>query len=118
MDILSNGFHFWSDSFFVDIVSSMVENNQNIPKKYTLQQNYPNPFNPATTIEFSIPKTEFVTLIIYNLIGQEVATLVSDKLTPGSYKYTWDASHLASGMYYFKLETESYSSTKKLILLK
>jgi len=88
------------------------------PHEYSLSQNYPNPFNPSTTIEFSIPKSEFVTLKIYNLLGQEVATLVSDKLTPGEYKYTWDASQLASGVYIYKLETDNFNSTKKLILLK
>jgi len=86
--------------------------------EYTLKQNYPNPFNPKTNIQFSIPKTENVTLKIYNLVGQELTTLVSEKLKPGEYKYTWDASQLASGMYFYKLETESYNSTKKLILLR
>jgi len=88
------------------------------PQGYVLLQNYPNPFNPTTTFEFSIPKNEFVTLKIYNLLGQEVVTLVSDKLMPGNYKYNWDASHLASGMYFYKLESDSYCSTKKLILVK
>jgi len=85
---------------------------------YVVNQNYPNPFNPKTNIEFTIPKSENVTLRIYNLLGQEVSTLVSEKLIPGDYKYTWDASHLASGMYFYKLQTESYSSIKKLILLR
>ena len=83
-----------------------------------LQQNYPNPFNPSTAIEFSLPNTEFVTLKIYNLLGQEVATLVSDKLTPGNYKYTWDAAKFASGVYYYKIQTSSFVQTKKLIVLK
>ena len=88
-----------------------------IPKKIRLSQNYPNPFNPRTNIQFSIPKTEFLTLIIYNLLGQEVATLVSDKLTSGNYKYTWDASGFASGVYLYRLETDQkIINTKKLIL--
>ena len=90
-----------------------------IPDTYILKQNYPNPFNPRTNIQFSIPKTEFVTLNIYDLLGQEVATIVSDKLTPGEYKYTWDASHFASGVYFYRLQTDQrIISTKKLILLK
>jgi hypothetical protein len=90
-----------------------------IPQSYELCQNFPNPFNPLATIEFSIPKTEFVTLKIYNLLGQEVATLVSEKLTPGNYKYTWEASDFASGIYCYNLKTEGgYMETKKLILLK
>jgi len=94
-------------------------NKKNIPNDFHLLQNYPNPFNPSTTIEFSIPKTEHVTLIIYNLLGQEVTTLVSDKLTPGEYKYTWDASHLASGVYIYKIQTDNgFTKTKKLLLIK
>lgn len=90
-----------------------------LPLLFDLQQNYPNPFNPTTTIEFSIPKTEIVTLKIYNTIGQEVATLVSEKLTAGNYKYTWDAGSLASGVYYSKLKTKSgFSKTRKLILIR
>jgi len=88
------------------------------PLQYSLKQNYPNPFNPTTTIEFSLPESEHVTLKIYNLLGQEVATLVSDKLKAGSYNYSWDAGSLASGMYFYRLVTENYSCTKKLILLR
>ena len=94
------------------------QNNQ-APHAFALHQNYPNPFNPSTTIEFSIPKSEFITLKIYNILGQEVATLVSKKLISGSYKYTWDASGFASGIYYYMLTTEQeIVQTKKLILLK
>ena len=89
-----------------------------ILSSYQLSQNYPNPFNPTTTIEFSIPRTEFVTLKIYNLLGQEVVTLVSENLTAGNYKYTWDAGSLASGVYMYKIETGSFTQTRKLILMK
>ena len=86
---------------------------------FVLQQNYPNPFNPNTTIEFSLPNTEFVTLKIYNILGEEVATLVSEKFTAGKYKYEWDASRLASGVYLYRLEAgNNFIKTKKLILLK
>jgi len=96
------------------------------PKQFKLFQNYPNPFNPNTNIKFTISKFEYVTLKIYNLLGQEVATLVSDKLTPGIHKYTWDATDFASGVYYYRIETNDYSTgsgpsfvkTKKLIVLK
>jgi hypothetical protein len=89
-----------------------------IPDQYILSQNYPNPFNPGTTITFSIPKTEFVSLKVYNSLGQEVETLVSDRLTAGSYQYTWEAGTLASGIYYYKLQAGTYVETKKLILLR
>jgi len=108
-----------TDSLIYHITGLIQDPNKDLfPKDYTLSQNYPNPFNPTTTIEFSIPKTVFVTLKIYNILGQEVATLVSEKLINGSYKYTWDAGHLASGVYYYKLEAGGFIKTNKLILMK
>jgi predicted GH43/DUF377 family glycosyl hydrolase len=101
-------------SFFTGI----KDLNTNFPKYYVLQQNYPNPFNPTTTIGFSIPKTEFVTLKIYNLLGQEVATLVSDKLNQGNYSYQFDGRNLASGVYYYQLVTGNYMEVKKMVLLR
>ena len=100
------------------VVSLAKPISNNIPKSYKLKQNYPNPFNPTTTIEFSIPSTDFITLKISNLIGQEVATLEMEKLTPGNYRYTWDASGFASGVYYYKLKAEKFEQTKKLILMR
>jgi len=88
-----------------------------LPNKFELHQNYPNPFNPNTTIEFSIPKTGFVTLKIYNLLGQKIATLVSEKLAPNNYKYIWDASEVASGIYFYKLEAGEYVEINKMVLL-
>ncbi len=120
VEISSGDYIFWSDSIFIHANPTGIEKeDNNLPKTFSLKQNYPNPFNPSTTIEFSIPKSEFVTLKIYNLLGQEVATLVLDKLTPGNYKYTWDASGFASGVYYYRLETDKrFVQTRKLIVLK
>jgi len=120
LDIWSNDLLFWDDTFsvFVHRVTGIDTKDKNLPKEFALKQNYPNPFNPITTIEFSIPKAENVSLKIYNLLGQEVAKLVSDKLTPGNYEYTWDASQLASGVYIYKLEAGEFSDTCKLILMK
>jgi len=92
--------------------------NCTLPLEYTLKQNYPNPFNPTTTIEFSIQNSEYVVLKIYNSIGQEMATLVSENLAAGSYTTTWNASDFASGIYYYKIETGNYKAIKKLILMK
>jgi hypothetical protein len=83
-----------------------------------LNQNYPNPFNPATQIEYSIPQNGFVTLKVYNVLGQEVSTLFSGMQTPGSYKATFDGSNLASGVYLYRLEAGKSSVTKKMILMK
>ncbi len=88
-------------------------------KDFYLYQNYPNPFNQTTNIEFSIPKAEFVSLKIYNLLGQEVVNLVSENLKAGFYKYDWDAGSLACGIYIYRLQTEKGAAqSKKLVLLK
>jgi hypothetical protein len=89
-----------------------------IPTEYNLFQNYPNPFNPATTIEFSIPKSEFISLKVYDILGEEVATVVADRLSAGNHKYTWDTTGLAGGIYFYRLESGSFTETKKMILLK
>ena len=89
-----------------------------IPTEYNLFQNYPNPFNPVTTIEFYLPNAGEVTLKIFNILGEEVATLVSEKLAAGSYKYNWNASEFASGVYFCQLQAGEFVQIKKLILLK
>jgi hypothetical protein len=87
-------------------------------QSYRLKQNYPNPFNPSTTIEFTIPQYGFVSLKIYNLLGEEVVTLLSASLLSGSYKYEWNASGLASGLYLCRLEAGDYVGVRKMILMK
>ncbi len=110
VSINSNGYTFWSDSIFFDFVTDIKQYDEKIPLTYSLKQNYPNPFNPRTTIEFSISKNEFVSLKIYNLLGQKVASLVDQKLTPGNYKYNWDASGFASGVYIYRLYADNPST--------
>lgn len=85
---------------------------------YALTQNYPNPFNPVTTISFSIPKQDFVSLKVYNVLGKEVANLVNEVKSSGMYDVTFDASSLASGVYFYKLETSSFSDVKRMIVTK
>jgi len=121
IDISSSGYLFWSDTFSVFVFRDPSEIellDQNTPKEFSLKQNYPNPFNPATNIEFSLPKSEFVTLKIFNLLGQEVTTLVSEKLKSGTYQYTWNAGSLASGVYMYHLQTENYTETRKMVLMR
>lgn len=104
--------------YAVDPISG-IETFDNVrPEDFYLKQNYPNPFNPATNIEFSIPKTDFVTLKVFNILGQEVATLVSERLTAGTYKYDWDASSLASGIYLYRIQSGVYFDIKKMILVR
>jgi hypothetical protein len=97
---------------------SEIKTNDKLPKYFTLNQNYPNPFNPSTTIEFDMPNNSEVTLKIFNILGKEVATLASDKLSAGSYSYEWDAVHLASGVYLYRLEAEGFVQTRKMILMR
>ncbi len=89
-----------------------------IPSGYSLEQNYPNPFNPNTKIRFSISSNEFVTLKVFDVLGNEVANLVNEELTSGIYQYDFDASNLSSGVYYYKLKAGSFSETKKMILIR
>ncbi len=89
-----------------------------VPLEYALQQNYPNPFNPSTIIEFSVPRSNYVTLKIYDTLGEEVATLVSENFSAGRYKVQWDGSRFASGIYFYRLQAGEFVQTKKLLLLK
>jgi hypothetical protein len=89
-----------------------------IPSEYSLQQNYPNPFNPVTNIIFSVPKTGLVKLTVFDASGRETAVLFNGELSAGTYNYDFDASQLASGIYFYKLESNDYSQTKKMVLVK
>jgi hypothetical protein len=89
-----------------------------IPKKYDLKQNYPNPFNPVTKINFEIPKQGYVSLKIYDVLGREVKTLVNEIKTAGYYSVDFDASTLSSGVYFYKLESGTYSDIKRMMLIK
>lgn len=87
------------------------------PDGYRLNQNYPNPFNPSTEITFSLAKSSFVKLEIYNSIGQIVAILINHKMTPGNYEVKFNASGLSSGIYYYKIHAGEFQSLKKMLLL-
>jgi photosystem II stability/assembly factor-like uncharacterized protein len=94
-----------------------------VPDKFLLYQNYPNPFNPMTNIKFTIPsnvksQTSNIKLVVFDILGKEIATLVNEKLEVGTYEVSWDASQYPSGVYFYKLNTENFSETKKMILLK
>jgi photosystem II stability/assembly factor-like uncharacterized protein len=95
-----------------------VENNASTIKDFTLYQNYPNPFNPSTTIKFDIPKETFAVIKIYNSQGKEVEKLTEGKYLQGSYNIEFNAVNYPSGIYYYKIETESFTETKKMILIK
>ena len=89
-----------------------------IPMSYSLAQNFPNPFNPVTTIEFALPKAGYVTIKVYNLLGEQIATLIEEQRSAGIYKFTWNARGLASGVYLYRLEAGEFVQSKKLILMR
>lgn len=89
-----------------------------VPERYELRQNYPNPFNPSTEISFSVPAAGQTTLKLYNSVGQEVSTLVNGQLQAGSYRVTLNATNLASGVYLYRLQAGTFSSVRKMVLLK
>lgn len=96
-----------------------VENISGVaPSNYSLEQNYPNPFNPSTNINFTIPNSDFVTLKVYNILGSEVATLVNENLSAGSYRFNFEARNLASGVYLYELNAGNFREIKKMNLLK
>jgi hypothetical protein len=100
------------------LISEVEENETSLPGNFDLEQNYPNPFNPTTTISFSLPVEGNVSLKIFNVIGREVVELVNDNLYAGRYSFQWDAKYQASGIYFYKLITDSYVEMKKMVLLK
>ncbi|HEY7750691.1 MAG TPA: T9SS type A sorting domain-containing protein, partial [Ignavibacteriaceae bacterium] len=81
-------------------------------------QNYPNPFNPTTNIKYSIPDVSDVTMIIYDVLGNEIEIIVNENQQPGSYEVKWDASNISSGIYFYQLKTKDFVDTKKMIVLK
>jgi hypothetical protein len=99
------------------------EENEAIPHEFALKQNYPNPFNPETNVEFALPKEQDVSLVVYNLLGQEVKTLVNTRLAAGWHQAHWDGrnvqgSDVPSGVYFYRLYTPEFSQTSKMILLR
>jgi hypothetical protein len=98
--------------------SEEVDVDVTLPLEYALEQNYPNPFNPSTMIKYSIPEDGFVKLSVYNLLGEDVTTLVNTVQKAGRYEVVFDASNFASGVYLYRLKAQNYSSIKKMLLIK
>jgi hypothetical protein len=90
----------------------------NLPTSYSLDQNFPNPFNPSTTIDYSVPEVSFITLKVFDVLGNEIETLVNEEKPVGRYEINFDASSLPSGVYFYKLRGGNFVDTKKMILLK
>lgn len=99
-------------------VNGITPLSNEIPNAYSLSQNYPNPFNPTTNINFSVPKSGHVKLIVTDILGKEVTTLVNEKLNAGTYRADFEGSMLSSGIYFYRIEAEGFNQTKKMILIK
>lgn len=98
--------------------TSIIYQNTMLSENFYLDNNYPNPFNPSTSISFGISKNSFVKLKIYNSQGKEIEILLSQNLTPGTYNVKWDAANYSGGLYFYRLEADNFSETKKMILIK
>jgi len=115
----------WSSVFkFKTRITGISLIGNNIPENFKLYENFPNPFNPVTKIKFDIPKTEFrsqnseVRLIIYDILGKEVAELVNERLSPGIYEASFNANNLSSGIYFYRMTSGNFSETKRMALIK
>ncbi|HEY6952533.1 MAG TPA: T9SS type A sorting domain-containing protein, partial [Bacteroidota bacterium] len=100
------------------VPTGVTASQDNLPKAYRLYSNYPNPFNPSTMISYDIPSAGNVKLVVYDMLGRKVETLVNQKQSAGKYGVRFDASRLASGVYFYQLQAGSFVATRKLILLK
>ena len=101
----------------------MINESPLLPESFSLDQNYPNPFNPNTTIRYQLPRRSQVSLIIYNLLGQEIRKLVNSELTAGEYRVEWDGTDdggraVSTGIYFYRLEVGSVAQTRKMLLVK
>lgn len=102
----------------VHLVDEVGTGNPILPKTFSLEQNFPNPLNPSTTISFVLPKSSFVTLKIYNVLGQLISTLVNERRAPGMYNVQFDASNLPSGVYYYRLSAGEFVQARKMLVIK
>lgn len=121
-DFINDTFDHWNFAMnkpirvYVPIGIKPISNT--VPENFKLFQNYPNPFNPTTVINFQIPKSSYVTLVVYDGMGRKIKTLVNENELPGAYSVNFDATEFSSGIYFYKLETQYHSETKKMILVK
>ncbi len=109
----------WSEAWnFSTVITSIVKTELEIPKSFAVSQNYPNPFNPATSIKFAIPKFSSVKITIFDIAGKELETIINEKLQAGTYQIEWNASKYSSGIYFYKIQTDNNTETKRMTLIK
>lgn len=121
----NEGANHWMNGFDVNVytldfsgLTDVKHISENLPKEFKLEQNYPNPFNPSTKINFSIPNAGLVTIDVFNAIGQKVSSLVNQFMNAGNYTIDFNAENLTSGIYFYKMTTSNFSSTRKMLLIK
>ena len=114
----TNGWNFFILKINQKMGSNVDNRNSGLPNAYSLSQNYPNPFNPTTTIKYSVPKSSFVSLTVYDLLGREIASLVNEEKPPGVYTVNFNGSNFASGIYFYRFRAGSFIQTKKFVLIK
>jgi hypothetical protein len=100
------------------LVTNVNTNSNEVPSEYKLYQNFPNPFNPSTNIKFALTKSGLVKLEIFDALGKEMAVLVNEKLNAGTYSVDWNALQNPSGVYFYRIETDNYTNTKRMLLIK
>jgi hypothetical protein len=114
--------NFFHNANFTDInwsdLTSVDENSDGIPDQFVLNQNYPNPFNPSTVISFNLADATNVSLKVFNVLGQQVTSLLNQRMTQGLHQVQFNADNLQSGTYYYRIETDNYSETQKMLLIK
>ena len=104
--------------FNEDGVTSIIEEGQQLPDAFKLEQNYPNPFNPTTSLQYTVGSLQFVTLKVYDVLGKEIATLISEEKPAGEYGVEFNGTNLPSGIYFYRIQAGSYSETRKMVLLR
>ena len=117
-----------ADGWYIDDIAitgytnsgqSLSDENENIaPNKFTIEQNYPNPFNPSTIIRYSLSENGFTSLKIFDIAGKEVATLLNENTVAGNYEITFDGSDLSSGVYFYRIQSGSFSAVRRMFLIK
>ena len=115
-DLKTGGWHTWE--FDPAFQTEDVEEERNSPTAYELMQNFPNPFNPQTAIRYALPHRSHVMLAVCNMLGQQIATLLNGEIDAGYHFVQFDASNLASGVYFYRLQAGSYTETRKLVLMR
>jgi enterochelin esterase-like enzyme len=114
--VWKHGLYHFSQLAFKGTTTSVKENE--LPNKYNLSQNYPNPFNPVTKIKYTIPKAEFVSIKVFDILGGEIATLVSEEKQTGNFEVEFNGSNLASGIYVYRMQAGNFTDAKKFVLIK